>query len=251
MIKLEGIQGKEFKELLKVKYAISKDTTKPLLCGIHFYTKDGKLYSEAVDGYRAAQTHINYTYDDKIEFMIMDKEIKQISKQLKNDSIVSIIIDDTRWIPIVTINIDDIIISGEGWHLENDFIKIEKMFYTKRNYPNKYNLNKKELLTALKEVKKNIGNVKNNLVKLFFKEDKLQLEYHTKEGQRSSIIIPCKVEEPLEIAFNLIRLIDLLKSIDDKEIALQMISNINFVQIESKNMIGILLPLRMISDNAA
>lgn len=287
------LNGKELKKLLKVKYAICKDETKPILCGIHFYTKNNKLVAEAIDGYRVGKTSIDYQIDDNIEFIINNKDIKQISKHIKNDSAISITIDNKgdikNKIDVLQNSIDDLndeikTTSGEDkldllnkqgkifdeitalyklvekeviFNIDNtiincnslscdSFINIDKLAYRKYDDDIKeYQINKKELLSALKELKKNMKRQRNNLVKLNFHDNKLDMTVVGKDDNEIIMSIDCKTIEDLEIGFNINYLIDLINSFHEKELTIRTKTKIDMIEIITKDIKGILLPIRI------
>lgn len=288
------LNGKELKKLLKVKYAISKDSTKPVLCGIHFYTKNNKLYSEAIDGFRAAKTNIDFEVINDCDFIINEKDIKEVNKNVKNNSTIEISVDNRKDVKeqinsmqnrvydlndeiakapaerkvdlfdeqiklldevkelhkienkkIVTFNIDDFKIDCISIPYD-EFINIDKLSYSKyHNDVNEYKINRKDMLTTLKELKKDMMTRKNNLIKLNFNDNKLDMTVTGKDGTKNTITIKCNMVEPLQIAFNIKYLLDLISSYSEKELTIKATTNINMIQIEEDDIKGILLPVRI------
>lgn len=291
------LNGKELKQLLKVKYAISKDETKPVLCGIHFYIKNNKLYSEAIDGYRAAKTSIDYQCNNEIEFIISEKDIKQINKHTKNNSMVSIKIDNKEdiknQIDTLQNSIDDlsdeimktkdsrialdllnkkenmlneikelyissnqtldITIDDNMIHCNtipfDEYINLDKLFYRKyQDDIKEFTLDKKELLSTLKELKKNMKRVINNLVELNFSNNQLVMVVTGKDENKITMSINCNMKEDFQIGFNIKYLIDLINSYTSKELTIKATTKINLIQIEEDDIKGILLPIRIVNN---
>lgn len=90
---ISGLKGKEFKELLSVRYAVSKDKNRPLLNGVLFYVKGGRLYAEALDGYRMSLSSMECNSKEGMHFIVPTKALVVLSKVLKVKSVVSVYVD--------------------------------------------------------------------------------------------------------------------------------------------------------------
>lgn len=243
MYVLENITGKQFKHLLKVRYAVSKDKFKPILWGIHFYTKNGKLYSEAVDGYRICKACIDYNSNQDINFIVRGVDLKRLYTHIKVKSNIKLSVDTQQGLLLVYI--DNVVFNCQL--LKSDFINTDKLISDLSRYDFiNCTINKNILLNELKAIKNSINTNERILVSIVFHRtlDKITLVADFNDKEYTSTL-DCKLSDMSEpISFNLKYLMDSVSSFDEKELNLLFTNFVSPLMIKNNNILSYLLPVR-------
>lgn len=239
------LKGKQFKHLLKVGYAVSKDDTKPILMNIHFYLKGGKLYSEAVDGYRLAKASVTYLYHNELDILVNGADLKATNKYIKPNSDIALDIDEAKGTVVVCV--DDCVFKCRLFS-QGTFINVDSLIdNTKNNYDAIYCvIDRPTLLRELRAIKKTLNTTKSVKLNIVFHRtlDKITLvvEHKDKEYKKT---IDCKLSNMSDpITFNLKYFIDTLNSFDDKEVGLMFTNFVSPLLVQNKDVLGFLLPIR-------
>lgn len=220
MVCIEGLNGKEFKELLSVRYCVSTDKNKPIFCGVLFYTRGGRLYAEAIDGYRLSIANMGCNTIDGIKFVVPSSSVVQVDKLVKIKSTVSIYVDDTKnrvRFVVDGVNVDSAIIPIT--ELTNWF----KLFPIEPVY--KLSVNKKALLDALKSLRSiDTESKKPQLCIMTVNNDGLSLNIDTHPAKVE--YVTCSSNCNIRMGFNLKYLYAMVNSIKDKEVVLEVVNPI-------------------------
>jgi DNA polymerase-3 subunit beta len=227
------LSDKELKHLLQVKYAVSKDITKPILCGIRI--ENNRFL--AIDGYRFSERIGNFKTEKNITIsnIALLQSLKGNIKATCNDEIIKYQVDNYTYYDKL---------------IEGDFVNVDKL------KPKEYNTmiqiedksDKKELLSAIKYISEFyntnyflvVCDIKDNAINMIAKK-----EMPNKEILTYNHSIKCKTfGEPLLIGFNAKYLHESIKNMDD-DFTLKFTTNVNPVVIESTNKYELLLPIRM------
>lgn len=221
--------------LLEVDYAIAKDETRPILCGIHF--KNNEVC--ALEGSRLSLRKSNKLYIDS-EFTIPMEFIKKFKKiKYKGNVVISC---NNNYIKF---QCGDYIIIGKL--LEGKYINYNQLISTE--YKTKVKLNKEEIIKILDCFKS--YNKDMELIKLNIKENNINIiaDFYDNNGKKVTIIdnINCNTKgEELEIGFNYKYLKEAL--IDKENVVLEFFNEVSPVIIKEEINIGekleLVLPIR-------
>lgn len=227
--------------------AVSKHESRPILTGVNFSIKDGKLKAVATDSHRLSQRIIPISVPEDLEFQIVipGNSLTELSKVLTDD-------------------IEEVSVAlAENQIL---FMTKDTYFYSRLlegNYPQTDQLIPAEtsigLTVDVQKLKGAVGRTsllshagKNNVVKLIIKGDNIQLTSNSPEvGFVEEDVQYKKLDgEDLEISFNPDYLRDALNTFDTGEATLKFISTLRpfvIVPAESENdhdFVQLITPIR-------
>lgn len=195
----------------QVLYAISKDNTRPVLCGALFEIKDGYLTMVGLDGYRMAVSKIPIgDYGIKTVAIIPGKALKVLTQTLTDDNVDIYISDAQAYFIAGNTTIATTLIAG-------NYVNYTQIIPT---------TNKTAICTQTQQFKHAIERaliatnktLENNLIKLQIEDNKLILTANS-DICRSEETIPIQQEgEALRIAFNGKYLLEALNAIKDTNI---------------------------------
>lgn len=226
-----------------VSYAALKESSKRNLNGVFLKLEGKNIEVVATDAHRLAfyKTEIKETVKAKFEYIIPLKTINELVKIIKDDEEKSI-----------EINLYDKIIEFKTENIEIISRIIDE------NYPNykqvipkdfiaKAVINKDELLDAVERII-TITTEKSKIIALKFEKNKLFISTSVQEEGEAQEEMDIKYEgESLEVSYNALYLMDVLKAIKNEEIELNLVSSMNpgLIKIpEKEEFIYIIMPIR-------
>lgn len=222
-------------------FAIAQDETRPILTGVLFEVKEGKLNMVALDGYRLALKREYIDTNNTISAVIPGKTLNEISK----------ILDDSDEIANITFTTNHILFNLGNTKvisrlLEGEFIKYSSII------PEEYNLKitakRNELLNCIERASLLAKEGNTNLIKLNIQEDNLIITSNSQLGKVKEELAIILQGQPLEIAFNSKYLIDVLKIMEEEEIDMEFTSAVSPCIIRNKekdDCIYLVLPVRL------
>ncbi len=244
--KLESIKLSQ-KTLLNilnlVSYAALKESSKRNLNGIFIRLEGKNMEVVATDAHRLAfyKIEIKEPVKAKFEYIIPLKTINELSKIIKDD--------EEKFIEI---NLYDKIIEFKTENIEIISRIIDE------NYPNykqvipkdfiaKAIINREEIFSAIKRII-TITTEKSKIISLKFEKDKLFISTASPDEGEALEKLNIKYEgDPIEVAYNAIYLIDVLRVAKDDEIEINLVSSMNPALIkipEKEDFIYIIMPIR-------
>jgi DNA polymerase-3 subunit beta len=242
-----NVISEEFKKALKeVIFAVAHDETRPVLTGVFFEVKNGKLTLVALDGYRMCVSSLPVDCDENVSFIVPQKSALELQRILENDE-QNVNVKISKG--IIEFAFNEVFISSVP--LEGSYIKWEKII--PENSDTVCTIDRMDLASVLSRAAA-ILTGENKLVKLSFTKDgKLDLLATSSIGKIEEEI---KVKDfqgaELKIAFNSKYLSDVLLSHEEDELEFDFSNNASPVVIRKKdsdNYIGIVLPVRLINVN--
>ena len=237
-IRIDKLNGKDVKDLISVRYVITVDKNKPSLNEVLFYVRNGRLYSEAIEGGRLSVASVECDANDGVFFNIVAKDLVDVNKALKVKSEVAIVVDKDK--DVVSFEIDGNSVDCEIVKSPT-FISFNKLFTEEPRH--KLGVSRDVLLPKLKELSKLPMPTKDTRVcVLSVKEGVLNL--HLKGVDDVVMPIECSCDYEFEMYFNLKHLIDMLNSIKDKEITLEFKKETDPVVYKGINKKDMLYPLK-------
>lgn len=237
-IRIGNLSGKDVKDLISVRYVISVDKNKPSLNEVLFYVRNGRLYSEAIEGGRLSVASVECDVSDGVFFNVVATDLVDINKALKVKSEVTIIVDKVN--SVVSFEIDGNSVCC-AIVKSPTFISFNKLFTEEPRH--KLGVSRDVLLPKLKELSKLPMPSKDMRVcVLSVKEGVMDL--HLKGVDDFVISIECSCDYEFEMYFNLKHIIDMLNSIKDKEITLEFKKETDPIVCKSINKKDMLYPLK-------
>jgi len=241
------LESDDLKEIiLKTSFAMSTDETRMFLNGIYLQNYEGQLRAVAIDGHRLAMLDRNLKLESNelVDGVIIPRKgVNELRRMAEINADKKIKLSFSKAFLMAT--------------LENEYyisIRLISREYPKYSsvIPNKskssVTLNRDELISAIKRVKI-LSNETTNGIKLFFKENLIELKANNEvygEGQEQ-IESNYKGDE-ISMSLNASYLLDTLSVIDNDSIIFEMNNSRSPLVIKpsnDSNFLGIVMPLRI------
>ena len=231
------------KNMIKgTSFAIAQDEARPILQGILFEVKDKELNLVALDGYRlAVRSELLDAYDN-IEVVIPGKTLNEVSKILEdNGDIIKITFTNNH----ILFNINSTKIISRL--LDGKFVNYISLL--PQEYKLLVNVKRQELQQGIERASLMAKEGNSNLVRLDVQEDILVITSNSQLGKvREEVNINLQ-GEGIQIAFNSRYLLDVLKSMEEEEIVIELTSSVSPCVIKGKNSNNakyLVLPVRLV-----
>lgn len=238
-----GIPQNILKNMIKgTSFAVAQDETRPILQGILFEVDNSRLNLVALDGYRLALRSEIIDTNNTINAVIPGKTLNEVAKILEeSDEAVNITFTTNH----ILFNLGDTKIISRL--LEGEFIKYSALL------PQEHKLlvtvNKQDLQNGIERASLMAKEGNSNLIKLDIQEDNIVLTSNSQLGKvREEVSINLQ-GEGIQIAFNSKYLLDVLKNMEDNEIAIELTSSISPCVIRNKSIDNskyLVLPVRLV-----
>lgn len=210
--------------LRRVAIAASRDPTRYQLGGVYFEIRDGKLTLTATDGKRLTNDYLKLDAlkDQEVHAIVPNRAVDAILKMLSSPSAVG---EDKFTLAFTEI---EVVVKTGSSQLNAKLI--EGTYPNYRNAlpsqtPVKASLKRGDLLSAAKSAQL-MTDTQTSTVVFRFEEDSLNISSQAKDIGETRIRIKARVENgPLEIRFNPSYFIDALRSIEDEEVRIELVSS--------------------------
>lgn len=226
-------------------FATAQDDTKPILTGVLLEVEKESLTMVALDGYRLAMRKEfinNCTGEEKV--VIPYKSLLEIGRTLtEGEEEITVNISKTS----VNIDLGYTIITTRL--LDGDFIKYKNILPS--SHLTRVRVNREELLQSIERVSIISREEKTNLISLNFENDILNITANSELGRSNEEMEADIIGENIKIAFNSKYMSDVLKSLEDEELYLEMNNNISPCIIkptEGEKFYYLVLPVRHFSE---
>lgn len=228
------IQGSVLKESInKIINACQISELRPELSGVLINAETDLIKLTATDSFRLAEKTIfssqfKSQFNDKIKVIVPLKTVQETIRNLEENSIVKIFIDDTQ-----------ILFKSESVEIISRLIDGQFPDYEQiipKEVETEILLNRDELINALKLV--SAFSLRDNEVTVRIKEDKKIMEVYSVDSAlgENKYLIPAKIKgESTEVAFNWRYLLDGIKNITSENISLGLQGDIRPAIIRSPN----------------
>lgn len=204
----------------KVLTSIATEDTRPILMGMLFETADHKLNMVGLDGYRMAMVTEDLETDIEIKRVISGKTLRDLLSVIQDtDDTVRLAFTDNH----VLFELGNTRIISRL--LQGDYLKYQNMIpdYSKLSVI----VDKNEFRDATERASVLANEGTSNLIKFMFEDNTLIITSNSKMGKMREEVYCEMTGEPLEIAFNAKYIIDILKTMDEDKIVMEMTSNIS------------------------
>lgn len=204
-----------FKDMVKkTSFAASIDESKGILVGILTEIEENKVTMAALDGFRLAVSNEEMKSIQNNKFIIAAKIMNEISKIISDDDVEEINISLGEKKAVFSIGSTEVVLRM----MEGEFIKYRDIIPADGS--TRILIGKDILLESIERASLLAKEGKNNLIKMTIKNDLLTITSRSEEGNVREEIVMEKEGDDLEIGFNSKFVIDVLKVIDDEEIAM-------------------------------
>jgi len=236
--------NKDFRQLVsRTGFAASIDEKKGVLVGCLLKLEDGIAEMVSLDGFRMAIAKTETNADKNATVIIPAKIISEIEKLLSEQEVcenVNVTIGDKR---IKFVAGDVVMVSRL---LEGEFIRYKDIL--PRMYKTRVVVAREELLSSMERASLFVSEGKNNLIKLKIDENGIQISSRNDTGNVNELVNAELEGDSIEIGFNSKYMIDVLKVVDDEELALEMTNSLSACmvkQVEGDSYSFLVLPVRL------
>ena len=194
-------------------YDRNADTGNVVLRGIYFNVKKDRILAKSMDGYIISVINDSLMSDfDKYETIIPGSALEEMNKLLKGEinKDVNIYFNDKN----VTFEFSDTLFTAIT--IQNSYIDTDRIFSVE--YSTKINIKRMSLIKALNRAITIIKNNDNRPIIFDIKDDLLNVNISTLDGEAHEDIEIKKTGKELTIAFNAYNLIKILNTISDENI---------------------------------
>lgn len=209
-----------FKNMVrKTSFAASIDESKGVLVGILTEIKKESVNMVALDGFRLALSNEKISNSNENRFIISAKIMNEISKIISEENDIEdmeILLSDKK----AVFNVGNTEISLRL--MEGDFIKYRDIIPSDSN--TKVITGKSILQESIERASLLAREGKNNLIKITIHNNLMTITSRSEEGNVKEEIVMEKTGDDIEIGFNSKFITDVLKAIDDEEIAMNFIT---------------------------
>lgn len=235
------IPGKKFSSAIKqVIKAVSKDETRPVLCGILTTIEKGRLKMVSTDSYRLSinETAVDGVMPDDMKVIVPARCLDEVSKICGEvDVEVGLAKNQVYFRMGETVVVSRLI--------EGNFPNYQQLLPD--NCETRVKLKKEDFLATLRRVSLLAQN--NALIKIKINKDKIQLSAMTADVGSADEVIAAEVSgEGMEIAFNAQYLIDGLNSIGEDMVYLELNNPLKpglLRPVEAQDFIHLVMPVRI------
>jgi DNA polymerase-3 subunit beta len=247
------IPQNELKETLGLTaFAVSRDEKRPYLMGVCMQIQNGSASFIATDGKRLAKASLAVSIDPSLSgsYIIPGKAVDEFSKILESEGTASLyLMADKIAVETESCLLVTKLLTGEYPDVQQVIPESTEVTVT---------LHRDELMTLLRQVALFGDNHEHISAKLSFENGELRLDANAKDVGEGKVSMPVNYHNArLDIAFNPVYFLDILKHIKGETFSLGLIDSFNpgviteseggAVPVESANPLFVLMPLRLSS----
>jgi len=227
----------------KTSFSASIDEAKGIIVGELIEFEENYTNMTAIDGFRMAVVREEVKNEKKQNIIIPAKILNDINKilsDIENEEEITIVLSKKKAIFLCE-NVKIVLRLLEG-----EFIKYKDILPKENKC--RVIINKALFYESMERASILSREGKNNLIKFIINENLLTITSRSEEGNVKEEISVNKEGNDIEIGFNSKFVLDVLKVIDDEEIALEMVSSIKpcvIKPVSGKNFEYLILPVRI------
>lgn len=224
----------------KTHYAISHDESRYVLNGMHLIFAKGRIAAVATDGRRLALCEVAADVPDGVDkgIIIPTKAVIELGRVVEDDGEIEIFLGENQ-----------AAFSKDGCSLvtrliEGHFPSYQQVIPQKLEH--KLMLGREELLSAVRRAAL-LTSEQLNSIKIALTKNKLIISANTPDvGEAREEVAISYAGEDVAIAFNPHYLIDVLKNLDEQEIAFEFTDALNPGVVRSgKSFLYVIMPIRL------
>ncbi|MDD6033894.1 MAG: DNA polymerase III subunit beta [Oscillospiraceae bacterium] len=227
-------------------FAVSQDTSNPILTGTLFEGKDGVLHMVSVDGKRLALRQESISFAEDFRFVVPGRALTEILKLTGR-------ISSDEEEPVVQLSVGDrhIIFECGGYQLISRLLDGEFINYNSAipaEGKTRVRVNVRELSDSIGRASIIISEKVKNPIRALFGGNSIQISCETALGKVSDSIGAEITGEGLQIGFNNRFMLDALKASASDEVVLEMsspLSPIKILPLEGDHFTFLVMPMRL------
>ncbi|MTI80694.1 MAG: DNA polymerase III subunit beta [Firmicutes bacterium] len=235
------IPAKLLKDILKqVIFATSSDENRPVFTGILFEISENELIVVATDTHRLALKKVSMAKDlPYIKVIIPGRTLSELTRIIANDD------EEIK----ITLGGNQALFTLKNSVLVSRLIEGQFPAYDQvipKNYKSRFRVNVKELLDSTERAAL-ITKSGNQTIKLDIQQELLIIRANTEIGGVHEELNSYLEGEPMQIAFNAVYLMDVLKNIDSEEIYFELNGPLSpgvIKPVDNNNYLALILPIR-------
>lgn len=224
-------------------FAISSDETRMVLTGSLLEIQKGEARMVSLDGFRLGLRLERINADaPALSAIIPGKTLGEISK---------ILLDDEGAMAMLLIGKNQLMITLGESQLYSTLIEGEYINYRQilpAQWQTRVRVNREELLSCVERASLMAREGKNNLILMKIEEGVMVITANSESGDAYEEIAVTTEGQPLNIAFNVKYVSDVLRVLDDEEIYLRFISGVSpclICPVEGDAFLYLVLPVRV------
>lgn len=206
-----------FKNMVrKTSFAASVDESKGIIIGVLFEIVPDSINMVALDGFRMAVSREPMENGESRNIIVAAKilnEVNKIVSETDEDGDINMILSNKK--AVILVENTKIVIRL----LEGEFIKYKDIIPVSSQ--TRVSINRSLLMESIERASLLAKEGKNNLIKLTIENNLLTITSRSEEGNVKEEIIMEKTGDDLEIGFNSKYVLDVLKAIDDEQVAME------------------------------
>ena len=231
-----------------VSFCTSNDQTKKVLTGVLLDFHENELLAVGLDGFRSAMRRVKCEYAGEQVKCVVPKESAVEIARLMKDSDAPINIRMTQeylhvWAGKTAFS--TVLLTGE-------YINVEKLI--RADCKTKALIDSRKFRGCVELAQVMANNGKNDMIYLQFSGDTLQITSNSADGSAADELDIALQGEPLDIAFNVKYLIDMLKHEPDGQIDVECSGNVSpaiIRPLDQSDRLQIVLPVRILGRTPA
>ena len=223
-------------------FCTATDQTRKVLTGVLMDFTEGDLHMVGLDGFRSAMRHVKCDYQGEETKCVVPKSSAVEIAHLLEDSETPASIRMTGeylhiWVGKFAFS--TILLTGE-------YIDVNRLIRT--DCKTKALIDAKQLRGCVERAQVMASSGKNDLIYLHFADNMLQITSHSADGSANDELDIGLQGEPLDIAFNVRYLIDMLKHEPDGQLDVECFGNVSPAVIrplDKEDRLQLVLPVRL------
>lgn len=226
--------------LQRTGYAVSKDESRPVLCGVLMSFRGGKLTVVSTDGRRLAQVEqeLEFPKEAEIDLVVPPKTIAELSKALGSEG-------DVRLMPLgkqVAFDAGNTVVVSKL--IEGTYPNYQQVIPAQSEIH--FELQREEILNAVRRVAL-LTSEQSNSVKLTFAKDQLEISAVTPDVGEAHEHVAIKYGgKPITVSFNPEFIIEPLRALAADVVRFELTDEISPGVIRSNDpFLYVIMPMRM------
>lgn len=227
-----------------VSFCTSTDQSRKVLTGILMEFKENELFTVGLDGFRSAMNRVKCDYEgDELKCVVPKESVVEISRLCADSDDPVALRMDAQYLHVWVgkCAFSTVLLTGE-------YIDYHKLI--REDCKTKALIDSRQLRASVERAQVMASNGNNNLIYLYFADNTLKIMSNSANGTSDDELDIGLQGEPLEIAFNVRYLIDMLKHEPDGQIDVECFGNVSPAivrPLDNNTRLQLVLPVRMLS----
>lgn len=231
----------------KTSFSASIEESKGIIVGVLIELGENSITMVALDGFRMAVTTEKIKNSEKRKIIIAARILSEVQKILgeeEGQKSIDLILDEKK--AVILMEDTRIVLRI----MEGDFIKYKEII--PKEHQCRLVVNKGEFTDSMERASLFAKEGKNNLIKFSIFRDKVIITSRSDEGNVKEEVFIEKEGVDLEIGFNAKYILDVLKVVNEEEIALEFNTSVSpclVKSIKNEEFLYLVLPVRISSNS--